>query len=297
SFVSVGWTTVLWWAFGFSVCFSGDIKSGTDFFGILGNFHWAFLRGITLDTPSLINPSITMIVFCAYQMRFAIITRALITGAFANRVTFKAYMLFLTAWLTLVYFPFVHMVWGGGIMASWGVLDFAGGIVVHNIAVAVRGPAQDCGCRAALDPVGGAGHGAPLVRMVRLQRGQRVPCRFGDRGGVSQHRSRGKFCCHRLALHGLDDDKETEVSRFAHRRRSGPGHDHARRGLCLTGNGLSHRNYLRRGLLLRRSVEEQAEVGRCAGCLGSARRRRLYRHRSLWSLCHHVIQSGGRGRL
>ena len=112
SFVSMGWTTVLWWAFGFSLCFSGDLKSGTDFYGILGNFNWVFLRGISLDTPSLINPSIPMIVFCAYQMMFAIITPALITGAFANRVTFKAYMLFLTAWLTLVYFPFVHMVWG-----------------------------------------------------------------------------------------------------------------------------------------------------------------------------------------
>src|SRR5438445_372465 len=112
SFVTMGWTTVLWWAFGFSVCFSGDMKSGTDFFGILGNFHWAFLRGITLDTPSLINSSIPMIVFCAYQMMFAIITPALITGAFANRVTFKAYMLFLTAWLALVYFPSVHMLCG-----------------------------------------------------------------------------------------------------------------------------------------------------------------------------------------
>ena len=75
-----------------------------------------------------------MFVFCAYQMMFAIITPALITGAFANRVTFKAYMLFLTAWLVLVYFPFVHMIWGGGMLANWGVLDFAGGIVVHNIA-------------------------------------------------------------------------------------------------------------------------------------------------------------------
>jgi Amt family ammonium transporter len=59
---------------------------------------------------------------------------ALITGAFANRVSFKAYCLFLTAWLTLVYFPLVHMVWGGGMLQRWGVLDFAGGIVVHNIA-------------------------------------------------------------------------------------------------------------------------------------------------------------------
>jgi len=67
-------------------------------------------------------------------MMFAIITPALITGAFANRVTFKAYLIFLTLWLLLVYFPFVHMVWGGGLLAKWGVLDFAGGIVVHNIA-------------------------------------------------------------------------------------------------------------------------------------------------------------------
>jgi Amt family ammonium transporter len=134
SFVSMAWTTVLWWAFGFSMCFSGDLKSGSDFAGIIGNFHWAFLNGITLDMPSPINATIPMIVFCAYQMMFAIITPALITGAFANRVTFKAYMLFLTAWLVFVYFPFVHMIWGGGILASWGVLDFAGGIVVHNIA-------------------------------------------------------------------------------------------------------------------------------------------------------------------
>ncbi len=133
SFVSMGWTTVLWWLCGFSLCFSGDLKTGTDFFGIVGNLDWAFLRNITLSTPSP-NDTIPMIVFCAYQMMFAIITPALITGAFANRVTFKAYMLFLTGWLMFVYFPFVHMIWGGGILQQWGVLDFAGGIVVHNIA-------------------------------------------------------------------------------------------------------------------------------------------------------------------
>jgi Amt family ammonium transporter len=116
------------------MCFSGDLKSGTDLGGIIGNFHWTFLRGITLQMPSAINPGIPMIVFCAYQMMFAIITPALITGAFTNRVTFKAYFLFLTGWLTFVYFPFVHMVWGGGILSKMGVLDFAGGIVVHNIA-------------------------------------------------------------------------------------------------------------------------------------------------------------------
>jgi Amt family ammonium transporter len=134
SFVSMGWTTVLWWAFGFSLCFSGNLEKGTDFGGILGNLDWACLRGINLDMPSPINDGIPMLVFCGYQMMFAIITPALITGAFANRVTFKAYMLFLTGWLLLVYFPFVHMIWGGGILADFGVKDFAGGIVVHNIA-------------------------------------------------------------------------------------------------------------------------------------------------------------------
>lgn len=134
SFASMGWTTMLWWACGFSLCFSGNVKSGTDFAGIIGNFDWAFLRGVSLTTPSPANDTIPLFVFFAYQMMFAIITPALITGAFANRVRFPAYMLFLTGWLLLVYFPFVHMIWGGGIMAKWGVLDFAGGIVVHNIA-------------------------------------------------------------------------------------------------------------------------------------------------------------------
>jgi Amt family ammonium transporter len=81
------------------------------------------------------DAGIPLIVHIAYQMMFAIITPALITGAFANRVTFKAYMIFLTAWLIFVYFPFCHMVWHPeGLLAKWGVLDFAGGIVVHNTA-------------------------------------------------------------------------------------------------------------------------------------------------------------------
>ena len=131
SFVSLGWTTVLWFAFGYSMCF------GPTWHGIIGDpTHYAFLRGITLSTMYTGNDAgIPLIVHVAYQMMFAIITPALITGAFANRVTFKAYFLFLTGWLIFVYFPFVHMVWSPeGILAKWGVLDFAGGIVVHNTA-------------------------------------------------------------------------------------------------------------------------------------------------------------------
>ena len=127
SFVSLCWTTVIWFVCGYSLCFSGDVG------GVIGNFDMAFMRHITLQTPSP-NDTIPLVVFFGYQMMFAIITPALITGAFANRVTFKAYFIFLTLWLFLVYFPFVHMVWGGGFLQRWGVLDFAGGIVVHNIA-------------------------------------------------------------------------------------------------------------------------------------------------------------------
>ncbi len=131
SFVSLGITTIVWFAFGYSMCFSGDAASGTDFLGIVGNFDKAFLHGVDLNTMS---GDIPEYLFFAYQMMFAIITPALITGAFSNRVRFPAYLMFLIAWLVFVYFPFVHMVWGGGILAQWGVLDFAGGIAVHNTA-------------------------------------------------------------------------------------------------------------------------------------------------------------------
>jgi ammonium transporter, Amt family len=156
SFVSMGWTTVLWFAVGYSLCFSGGAG------GVIGNLDMAFLHGITLSTPSP-TPGIPLLVHVAYQMMFAIITPALITGAFANRVTFKAYMVFLTLWLLFVYFPFVHMIWGGGLLQTWGVLDFAGGIVVHNTAgLAALASVLYVGRRKVLD---GGAHNVPLVAL------------------------------------------------------------------------------------------------------------------------------------
>jgi ammonium transporter, Amt family len=129
SFVSMGVTTIVWWAVGYSLCFSGGEG------GIIGNLDKAFMIGVTLNTVSPFGSgNIPEFVFMAYQMMFAIITPALITGAFSNRVKFGAYLMFLVGWLLFVYFPFVHMVWGNGLLAKMGVLDFAGGIVVHNIA-------------------------------------------------------------------------------------------------------------------------------------------------------------------
>ncbi len=129
SFVSMGITTIMWFICGYSLCFSGDTMGG-----IIGNLDKAFMNGVNLNTPFPGNHNMPEFVFIAYQMMFAIITPALITGAFVNRVTFKAYLLFLVLWQLLVYYPFAHMVWGGGLLARWGVLDFAGGIVVHATA-------------------------------------------------------------------------------------------------------------------------------------------------------------------
>ena len=129
SYVSMGVSTILWVAVGYSLCFSGDVG------GIIGNLDMAFLRGIEpTDLFGGVDGTIPLLLFVAYQMMFAIITPALITGAFANRITFKAYLIFLVAWQILVYYPFVHIIWGGGMLADWGVLDFAGGIVVHALA-------------------------------------------------------------------------------------------------------------------------------------------------------------------
>ena len=112
SFLSLGWTTVLWFAFGYSMCF------GPSLHGIIGDpTHYAFLRNMSLSSMFTLGGStagIPLMVHVAYQMMFAIITPALITGAFANRVSFKAYMAFLTLWLLFVYFPFAHMIWGAG---------------------------------------------------------------------------------------------------------------------------------------------------------------------------------------
>ena len=125
SYVSMGVTTILWVTVGYSLCFSGGAG------GVIGDLELAFLKGIS---PSDLSGTMPTLLFVVYQMMFAVITPALITGAFANRITFKAYLIFLVAWQLFVYFPFVHMIWGGGMLADWGVLDFAGGIVVHALA-------------------------------------------------------------------------------------------------------------------------------------------------------------------
>ena len=121
SFISMG----LWVLVGFSLSFSGDN------WGIIGNFQYLFLQGVGFTPNPDHGATIPFLAFFLFQEMFAIITPALITGAFADRVNFKSYLIFLVLWSILVYIPFTHWVWGGGFLAKLGLVDFAGGIVVH----------------------------------------------------------------------------------------------------------------------------------------------------------------------
>jgi Amt family ammonium transporter len=124
SFVALGLVTLQWVALGYSLSY------GPDHGGIIGGLSHAFMRGVELGPRP--GDSIPHLVFFAYQMMFAIITPALISGAYAERLKFSAYVLFTLLWATLIYDPLCHWVWGsGGWMAKMGVLDFAGGLVVH----------------------------------------------------------------------------------------------------------------------------------------------------------------------
>ena len=124
SFVVLGLVTLQWVVFGYSLAY------GPDHGGIIGGLSYAFMRGVDLAPRQ--GDTIPHMLFFAYQMMFAIITPALISGAYAERFKFSAYALFTLLWSTLIYDPLAHWVWGnGGWMAKMGVLDFAGGIVVH----------------------------------------------------------------------------------------------------------------------------------------------------------------------
>ncbi|MDO4942430.1 MAG: ammonium transporter [Lachnospiraceae bacterium] len=121
----MGLATVMWALFGYSLAFGGNHG------GIIGDFRWIALNGVGMETGPYAD-TIPHLVFCAFQMMFAIITPALITGALVGRMRFKALFIFIALWSLIVYYPLAHMVWGeGGFLAAIGSVDFAGGDVVH----------------------------------------------------------------------------------------------------------------------------------------------------------------------
>ena len=128
SFISLGVVSLIWVVVGFSLVF------GTDVGGVIGGLDYVFLRGVgQLPNPEY-GATIPFLAFFVFQVTVAVLTPALITGAFADRVPFKSWLLFLTLWSLFVYVPLAHWVWGGGFLQQWGVLDFGGGIVVHGSA-------------------------------------------------------------------------------------------------------------------------------------------------------------------
>jgi Amt family ammonium transporter len=132
TFAITALVTVLWALYGYSLAFdtTGMEAGAVNLYSFVGSLEKAFLAGVGRDSLTLTIPET---VFSTFQMTFAIITPALIVGAFAERMKFSALLLFMGIWFTVVYAPIAHMVWSGagGLMFDWGVLDFAGGTVVH----------------------------------------------------------------------------------------------------------------------------------------------------------------------
>jgi len=120
SFGATALVSLLWFAFAYSLSFSGDRA-------LIGGLDRAFLAGMGVDSVSPFAPTIPEALFMAYEMTFAVITCALVGGAVADRLRFSAFMLFCTLWLIVVYAPSAHWVWGGGFLARLGLVDFAGG--------------------------------------------------------------------------------------------------------------------------------------------------------------------------
>lgn len=123
SVVSLALATVMWFAVGYSLSFSGDGN-------LIGDLGHAFFQGVS-DSESTRGLTIPDSLFAVFQMMFSIITVGILTGSVAGRMRFKPLLIFIVGWLLLVYYPFAHMVWDGGLLAQWGTIDFAGGDVVH----------------------------------------------------------------------------------------------------------------------------------------------------------------------
>lgn len=134
SFIAMGVVSVLWIFIGFSIAFGSSI--GWEGFGLFGNpFTYFMFNDVGLNTHPDLSPTFPLALFAMFQLKFAIITPALITGSFAGRVRFKSYMLFIVLFTIFIYAPLAHWTWHpNGFLRNWGVLDFAGGTVVHMSA-------------------------------------------------------------------------------------------------------------------------------------------------------------------
>ena len=278
SFMSMGIVGIVWVLWGYTLAFGPDVGR------FIGSLEYLGLNNVSATAPGPHAENIPHQTFMIFQGMFAIIAPALITGAFAERMKFKAYVLFTVLWVTVVYAPVAHWVWGGGWMDAMGALDFAGGNVVHiNTGVAALAAAVVFGRRLGFgsDPMephnipmvvlgagllwfGWFGFNAGLGAGRGRQRGQRVR---GD-----QYRGRGGDS-------GLDGRRlgggtPAVGDRGGVRGGGGPGCRDPGRGLCGSDAGAHHWLAGRNLLLPGGGVAEEAEAGRLAvrsgACTASA---------------------------
>ena len=217
SFVALGVVGIVWALLAYSLAFS----EGNAWIGGLTN---AFMAGVGTEAKG----TIPHVLFMAYQGTFAIITAALISGAVVERMRFGPYLAFISLWTLFVYAPVAHWVWGGGWLMTRGVLDFAGGTVVHInagvsalVAALVLGARKDYGRQAILPSqraVRPAGRGPPVVRLVRVQRWKRAGGERARGDRLYQHVPRPHGHDGGLGAPGLLPDWS------GHRRRRGDGH-------------------------------------------------------------------------
>ncbi len=158
-FFGLALLSVMWFTFGFSLSFGPSEQ------GFVGNLDWTFLKGVPWDEPlDQYAPSIPGVLFVKFQLMFACITPLLLTGTIAERMKFSSFIIFIAAWSTLIYYPLVHWVWGGGWLADLGVVDFAGGIVIHtSVGMAALAAAIVLGRRRNYGPAIMIPHSIPLA--------------------------------------------------------------------------------------------------------------------------------------
>ena len=192
SFIALGVITLLYVVLGFSLCF------GDSFYGLIGNpFQYFMFKQVGLATHPTLSPSIPFLLFALFQLKFAIITPALITGSFAERVKFNAYLLFICLFSIFIYAPLAHWTWHpDGFLKQWGVLDFAGGTVVHMSAgyaalagAIFLGPRTNYNHHQQHDPAN--------IPYVMLGTGMLWFGWFGFNAGCSRKKNIGHGCLHR----------------------------------------------------------------------------------------------------
>ena len=160
SLMCMGLVGVVWVLWGYSLAFSGDFNG----WGIIGDLQWFGLAGVSADETGPYADNISHQTFMVFQGMFAIITPALITGGFAERMKFSAFVIFTVVWVTVVYAPVTHWVWGGGWLGNLGALDFAGGTVVHiNSGIAALAAALIIGKRIGFGEQPMPPHNVPMI--------------------------------------------------------------------------------------------------------------------------------------